>query len=170
MRLRGTTPIPNIFLDEQLKVLSSSAVRVYLKIIRNTLGWRNQEGNHKQRDWISHSQFEMAGVSSRSVTKAIEELLQYGLIKVTDDNGQSLSNPQHRKLAKRIYYAPILEDQVINTHNQAKTPPYTPQNLLSTKEINKRKYSANKHIPDNIRIEQIRQEQERKQRQRNSWI
>jgi hypothetical protein len=168
MSLKGTTPIPNVFLDERMKELSSSAVRVYLKIIRNTLGWRDREGNYKRCDWISHSQFEMAGVSSRSVTKAIEELLNLVLIKVTDDKRQSLSNPQHRKLAKRIYYAPILQTNEINTYNNAKTTSITKQNLPSTKEIDKRKYSANERMPDNVRIHQIQQEQERKQIQRDS--
>ena len=146
MSLKGTTPVPNVFFDEQIKVLSSSAVRVYLKIIRNTLGWRDRDGNYKKRDWISHSQFESVGVSSRSVTNAIEELIKNQLIQVTDDHGQSLHNPQHRKLAKRIYYAPILKTNEVNAYNNVKTAPYTTQNLPSTKEIDKRKYKANEHL------------------------
>jgi len=46
----------------------------------------------------------------------------------------------------------------------------TTQNLPSTKEIDKRKYKANERMPDRARIEQIQQEQERKQMQRDSWV
>ncbi|WP_339883544.1 hypothetical protein [Polaribacter vadi] len=78
-----------------MKELSSFAVRLYLKIIRNTLGWRDREGNYKSFDWISLSQFEMAGVSSRSVTKAIEKLLNLLLIKVTDDKAYPTLNTEN---------------------------------------------------------------------------
>lgn len=170
MSLRGTTPVPNFFLDHRMKILSSSSVRVYLKIIRNTLGWRNPDGGFKRKDWISHSQFEKSGVSSRSVTKAIEELLQHGLIQVTDEKGHSLSNPQNRKLAKRIYYAPILETNEKTTDHKTQTKEKTPQYLPSTKEIDKRKYKANERIPDNVRLQQILLDEEKKQSRRDGWV
>ena len=76
MKLNNTTPVPNIFFDEQIGNLSGSAVRVYLKIVRNLLGWRDEQGRVKERDWISHSQFEKTGLSNRSVTNGIQELLE----------------------------------------------------------------------------------------------
>jgi len=170
MSLRGTTPVPNFFLDHRMKELSSCSVRVYLKIIRNTLGWRDKQGGFKRKDWISHSQFEKSGVSSRSVTKAIDELLQYGLIKVTDEKGYNLSNAQNRKLAKRIYYEPIIETNEITTDNKAKTKENTPKYLPTTKEIYKRKYNANERIPDNVRLQQILMDEEKKQSQRDRWV
>lgn len=169
MSLKGTTPVPNFFLDHRMKELSSSSVRVYLKIIRNTLGWRDPHGGFKKRDWIAHSQFEKVGISIRSVTKAIDELLQFGMIKVTDEKGYNLSNAQNRKLAKRIYYAPIIETNEKITDHKAKSTPIQKQLLPSTKEIDKRKYKANERIPDSVRLQQILEEEEKKQSQRDSW-
>lgn len=169
MSLRGTTPVPNFFLDNRVQELSSSSVRVYLKIIRNTLGWRDTYGGYKRKDWISHSQFEKVGVSSRSVTKAIDELLQHGLIKVTDDNGYNLSNPKNRKLAKRIYYEPIIQTNEKTTNNKAKTKKKSPQYLPTTKENYKRKDKTHR-IPDHIRLQQILLDEEKKQSQRDRWL
>lgn len=172
MTLRGTTPVPNFFLDKRMVDLSASSIRVYLKIIRNTLGWRDENGNVKRRDWIAHSQFAKVGVSSRSVTNAIEELLHHGLIRVTDDKGNSLSDPKRRKLAKRIYYAPILETQAESTNYNAKNDNNKPQNLPTTKEISLQKSSVKntERITDRQRFNQIKDEQQRKQLQRDGWL
>ena len=170
MSLRGTTPVPNFFLDSRMQNISSSSVRVYLKIVRNTLGWRDAQGGFKKKDWISHSQFEKVGVSSRSVTKAIEELLQFGLIRVTDEKGYSLSNPKNRKLAKRIYYSPIIETNEITASYKAHTKENTPKYLPTTKETDKRKYKAEERIPDHVRLQQILMDEEKRQSQRDRWL
>ena len=41
--------------------------------------------------------------------------------------------------------------------------------MRSTKEISLPKYTAKEKIPDHIRMEQIKYEQQRKQMQRDSW-
>ena len=111
MRLNKTTPVPNIFFDKHIAGLSGSAVRVYLKIIRNLLGWRDENGKVKQKDWIAHSQFEKTGLSNRSVTNGIQELLDQNLIQVTDYLNNDLSDPFQRKKAKRVYYSLNQENQ-----------------------------------------------------------
>jgi hypothetical protein len=169
MKLTNTTPVPNVFFDTQIQHLSGSAIRVYLKIIRNVLGWRDENGRPKSKDWIAHSQFEKTGLSNRSVTNGVQELLDNKLIQVTDSLNNDLTDPFTRKKAKRVYYALILKNHEKTTYYNEKTKEIPTQELRSTKEISLPKYSANEHIPDNIRIEQIRQEQERKQRQRDSW-
>ena len=169
MRLNKTTPVPNIFFDKHIAGLSGSAVRVYLKIIRNLLGWRDENGKVKQKDWIAHSQFEKTGLSNRSVTNGIQELLDQNLIQVTDYLNNDLSDPFQRKKAKRVYYALKLEKQEKTTFYNEKTKEIPPQELRSTKEISLPKYSAKDKIPDNVRIEQIRYEQQRKQMQRDNW-
>ena len=181
MTLRGTTPVPNFFLDKRMVDLSASSVRVYLKIVRNTLGWRDQDGNVKGRDWIAHSQFAKVGVSSRSVTNAVDELLQHGLIRVTDDQGNSLSNPKRRKHAKRIFYGPVLETQAETTYNKVKIAPNsantiekTTQVLPTTKENFTKEYRAEtaqgtERLTDSQRIKRIMEEQQNKQIQRDSW-
>ena len=121
------------------------------------------------RNPISHSQFSKVGVSSRSVTSAIDELLTLNLITLTDDTGKSLHDPQQRKRANRIYYA-------LTTQHPAKTTDTTERNNKkptqishSTKEIFTKEYNANERIPDQVRMEQINQEQQRKQMQRDNW-
>ncbi|WP_335974041.1 hypothetical protein [Gaetbulibacter jejuensis] len=170
MRLNKTTPVPNAFFDKHISDLSGSAVRVYLKIVRNLLGWRDENGNVKQRDWISHSQFEKTGLSNRSVTNAIQELLDLKLIETSDYTGVNLSSPQQRKQAKRVYYALVQDNHENSALYNEKTKENTTQNMRTTKEISLPKYSANERIPDHIRIEQIKQEQQRKQMQRDSWL
>ena len=169
MKLNNTTPVPNIFFDEQIGNLSGSAVRVYLKIVRNLLGWRDEQGRVKERDWISHSQFEKTGLSNRSVTNGIQELLEQKRIKVSDYLGNDLSDPNKRKNAKRVYYALQLENSEKTTFYNEKTKEIPTQNMRKTKEISLPKYNANERIPDHIRIEQIKQEQQQKQMQRDSW-
>jgi len=170
MTIKYTTPIPNEFLDTWMVLLSAVSIRVFLKIARNTLGWRDFQGDFKKRDWISHSQFGNIGVSSRSVTTAIDELLSHNLIQVTDEKGDSLNDPKKRKRTHRIYYAihpDITENFALNNE---KTKEITPQNFLSTKEIDKRKYKANERIPDHDRLQQILMEEEKKQSQRDRWV
>ncbi|WP_396602066.1 hypothetical protein [Algibacter sp. R77976] len=170
MKLNNTTPVPNTFFDTHISSLSGSAVRVYLKIVRNILGWRDEQGRVKERDWISHSQFEKTGLSNRSVTNGIQELLEQKLIIVTDYLNNDLTDPYKRKKAKRVYYALQLKNSEKTTFYSEKTKEIPTQNFRPTKEISLPKYNANERIPDHIRLEQIRQEQQRKQMQRDSWL
>ncbi|MFD2916857.1 hypothetical protein [Psychroserpens luteus] len=170
MTLRNTTPVPNVFFDSLMIELSSSAVRVYLKIVRNTYGWRDPQGNVKQRDWISHSQFSKVGLSSRSVTTAIDELLGHNLITLTDDFGNLLNHPKQRKNAKRIYYGLQSNTQVNLAFNKAKNDKNKAQFLPTTKEISSQKYKANERLSDQERMQQILQNEEDKQIRRNNWL
>lgn len=169
MMLNHTTPVPNAFFDAQIGGLSGSAIRVYLKIIRNLLGWRDENRNVKQKDWISHSQFEKAGLSNRSVTNGIQELLDKKLIKVTDYLNNDLTDPFTRKKAKRVYYSLVLDNSEKTTFYNEKTKEEPTNFMRSTKEISLPKYTAKERIPDHIRMEQIKYEQQRKQMQRDSW-
>ncbi|GGG25004.1 hypothetical protein GCM10011344_27080 [Dokdonia pacifica] len=169
MKLNHTTAVPNIFFDKQIGELSGSAIRVYLKIVRNLLGWRDQNGQVKKRDWIAHSQFEKTGLSNRSVTNGIQELLEKQLIQATDYIGNDVSNPKERKHAQRVYYSLILENSEKTTFYNEKTKEKPPHNLRTTKEISLPKYKANERIPDHIRIRQIQEQEQRKQLQRDSW-
>lgn len=171
MTLRNTTPVPNVFFDSLMSQLSSSAVRVYLKIVRNTYGWRDPQGNVKLRDWISHSQFAKVGLSSRSVTTAIDELLKQDLITLTDDYGNPLDHPKKRKNAKRIYYGLKHNTQANPALNKAKNDKNKGQFLPSTKEITtKEMYKANERLTDQERMQQILQNEEEKQIRRDNWL
>ncbi|SDW81994.1 phage replication protein O [Lutibacter oricola] len=170
MTLKNTTPVPNVFFDSVISSLSGSAIRVYLKIVRNTYGWRDQNGNIKSRDWIAHSQFEKLGLSNRSVTNGVQELIDKHLIIVTDESNTSLINTQARKYASKVFYAlPVIPNEN-STLDNVKDDKTKPQNLRTTKEISLQKYKASERIPDNIRIQQIQGHEIRKQQQRNNWL
>jgi len=173
MKLNHTTAVPNIFFDKQISELSGSAIRVYLKIVRNLLGWRDENGQVKKRDWIAHSQFEKAGLSNRSVTNGVEELLEKQLIQVTDYIGNDLSNPKVRKHAQRVYYSLILENSEKTTFYNEKTKEKPPQSMRTTKEISLPKYNVENEqkglLTDSQRIQRILEQEKRKQLQRDSW-
>lgn len=149
--------------------LSPSAIRVYLKIIRNTYGWRDENGYPKKRDWISHSQFEKVGLSNRSVTNAIDELLEKNLITLTDFLGNQLHTPKARKQAQRIFYSINSNNPESFANTHAKIYKTKAQNLRPTKEIQIPKYNANERMPDHVRMQQIIQEEQVKQERRDNW-
>ncbi|WP_188375365.1 hypothetical protein [Winogradskyella haliclonae] len=153
--------------------MSGSALRVYLKIIRNVLGWRDEQGKVKNRDWISHSQFEKTGLSNRSVTNGIQELLDKNLIQVTDHTGNSLQDPVRRKTAKRVYYSPVLENAEKTAFYNAKTKENDCNSYGLQKKFNTKAYTATYEqkgkLTDRQRYEQIKLQQQRKQLQRDSW-
>jgi len=169
MKLSNTTAIPNEFFDELMAKLSSSAIRVYLKIARNTFGWRDENGYPKKRDWISHSQFSKVGISNRSVTNALDELIEKNLIYLTDYSGLPLNTPNQRKQAQRIFYS-IVHNVENTTLTNAKFDPTRTQNLRPTKEISLPRYNANERMPDHIRMQQILQEEAQKQAKRDNWV
>ena len=76
--------LPNAFVDEMLAQVSGNACKVYLLIVRKTRGWQ------KEKDYISYSQIQkITGISSATVSKAIDELSKLGLIKVKTGNEKS---------------------------------------------------------------------------------
>lgn len=79
--------LPNAFVDEMLCKLSGNACKIYLLIVRKTRGW------HKEADKISYSQIQKyTGINHRAtVSKAIDELLEIGLISVQKGNEKSMS-------------------------------------------------------------------------------
>ena len=170
MKLNNTTAVPNAFFDMQMSGLSGSAIRVYLKIVRNTIGWRDPSGRIKERDWIAHSQFEKTGISNRSVTSAIEELLQKRLITVTDYVGNSLNNPTERKKAKRVYYSIVVDNLEKIALQTEKNDQNKPQDLRTTKEIFLQNYNEENASRDQRRIKEILEQEQRKQIQRDRWV
>ncbi len=102
MKYEQTTMVPNIVFDSYLKDLSGTEFKVLLIIIRQTIGWVNTSGTRKERDWISYRCFEeKTGISKKSVTKAIQTLVDQKLILVTDKHGESIHGIRSRK---RRYY------------------------------------------------------------------
>ena len=79
--------LPNAIVDDMLCKLSGNACKIYLLIVRKTRGW------HKEADKISYSQIQKyTGINHRAtVSKAIDELLEIGLISVQKGNEKTMS-------------------------------------------------------------------------------
>lgn len=82
--------VPNAFIDEMLDKISGNACKIYLLIVRKTRGW------NKTADKISYSQIQkFTGVNSRTtISKALDELLDLGLIVM--QNGNEKSSNEYR--------------------------------------------------------------------------
>ena len=106
----GAVPVPNALLDEVLPTLKDTELRVLLIVLRQTLGWRegSETGGwrYKERDWISHSQMvKKTGRGSDAVSKAIDALVQQGLIRVETAAGRGLTTPaERRRHLGRLYF------------------------------------------------------------------
>jgi hypothetical protein len=96
---KKTTQIPNLILDQYLRILSASELKILLVILRQTNGWIDcHTGKRKTRDRISYTQFiEKTGYSRRMLTKAVQSLQNRGLIAITGNKGQSLECSRSRR-------------------------------------------------------------------------
>lgn len=104
-RLSHTTPVPNCLLDGWLPELTDTELRVLLVVVRATWGWQEEQGR-RQRQWLSHRLLQMrTGRSSAAVSKAIEGLVQRGLLAVESGDGQpKLTANERRRERGRLYF------------------------------------------------------------------
>ena len=100
------TRVPDIVFDSLLTHFSGAELKVFLIIIRKTLGWYNsQTKKSKERDWIALSQFQRyTGLSNVSVWKAVDSLSKRQYIMVTDRAGGVLLDANDRKGKTQLYY------------------------------------------------------------------
>lgn len=99
------TPVPNIVFDSMLAHFTGAELKVFLVIVRKTLGWyAPKTGGRKKRDWISSSQFiKETGLSDMSVTTAIASLSDRKYILITDNFGNVLYKSTERK-GRQLYF------------------------------------------------------------------
>lgn len=118
--MKRATPIPNSFFDYHLATLKPSETHVLLTIFRQTIGWQDSyTGGRKKKDWITTSQFmKRTGLSDKTVTSAIDGLIEKQLITVTDLYGNVLYSPEQRRGKTRIYYEPRFK----SSRNSGETP------------------------------------------------
>ena len=107
MYYRNTTQIPNELFDQHLRHLNQSQIKVILVVLRQTLGWIDPKTNQRKRkDWISMTFFvRRTGLTRKSVSIAIEELIQKELLIALDYYEDELRLPKDRRGKKKIYYA-----------------------------------------------------------------
>lgn len=107
---KRTTFVPNYLFDDFLPHLSESELKVYLVIIRQTLGWHDKRtGKRKIRDRITNGQFKTkTGLSDRSINRAIQKLIIRKLIEVTNGKREVLRLGSERKGQPILYYRGII--------------------------------------------------------------
>ena len=107
MHYRYSTQLPNEIVDQYLPYLPVSQLKVLLVVIRQTIGWRDKKtGKPKRKDWISISLFsKKTGLTYKSVSIAIKELIEKELIVALDYHEQELHTSKDRRGKKRIFYA-----------------------------------------------------------------
>lgn len=105
-----TTQVPNSLFDKFLSILTVAELKVILVIIRQTNGWINlTTKKRKSRDCITYRQFMYkTGLSRRIISQAVQNLIEKGLISVTNYDNQPLLFPKHRKGKRYLYYAPLI--------------------------------------------------------------
>lgn len=168
MELKNTTPVPNgIF--EHMKRLNGTELKALLLIIRQTIGWKDPStGKRKTRDWIANRQFvEKAGISDRSVTSAIQGLIEKGLIEATDHHNNTLQHPQDRQKSPQVFYGLTVDNPAKLTVTPAISLQKRPQELRTTKETLQK--SREQEFPLFTQRERIEREEERMQFRRNRW-
>lgn len=109
-----TTPVPNAVF-EYIPSLSEAELKLYLIILRQTLGWKEKKSNERKvYDWISASQFgRKTGLSRRAISTAVRSLTYRNLILIADEHGTVLHTPQSRKGKIRLYYR-VAVDTVVD--------------------------------------------------------
>ena len=112
-------PVPAIYIDQVMPTLSDSEWRILCVVIRQTLGWVDEQSpnGRKERDWITQSQFrEKTGGKSRdSISLGIASLVKRGLVVVENREGKLLSTPKSRQTNRdRLYFrlVPIESEQL----------------------------------------------------------
>jgi len=165
------TRVPNFFLDEYIYQLSESALKVYLTVVRKTIGWQ------KDKDFISYSQIQkMSNLSENSIIKGIKELLEKGLIethKFGVGKGTKISYEIKNKTSESLVSGTtvkenipskfeVIDDQketntinneVINTANTSNFAALNPPNtakFADTKELLIKKEEENKELNKDV--------------------
>lgn len=105
--ISGTTPFPNVLLDEVLPRLKDTEWRLLCVVVRQTLGHYDYATKaRKERDWITRAQLKArTGRNTEALSLAIETLVSQGYITAQNGRGRPLPTPaERRKNHSRIYY------------------------------------------------------------------
>lgn len=163
MKLKNTTPIPNVVLDNYLPTLKGVELKLLLIIIRQTLGWQ------KDHDWLTVGQLvKRTGASRRRISEAIKSLLEKRLINLYDVNGKLLDCPAARKGNGMIFYSCALVNNAKKVHypeqefyfNKDKIARDPEQFLPTTKETNtkcsRQEMQSNESLADRAKVNDVR--------------
>lgn len=162
MNYKKTTQIPNELLDNLFQY-KPSKVLLILVILRQTNGWYDPKTKkRKTRDWISYAQFQSkTGLSRKTISKGINELITQNIIKATNRKGKILTTPNDRQGKIGIFYTCLLGhknkrfETYVNKGVEHIT--YLPITKLTTTKLNKQKNDKKRtgKISDYERINEI---------------
>lgn len=115
MMYERTTQVPNVLLDYFLPLLTEAELKLTLVIIRQTFGWIDKHtGMRKERDRLSGSQLrERTGLSKRIITKAVQSLIDKGLLEVSERKGNVLLFSCDRKGKSYLFYRVKIPEQIL---------------------------------------------------------
>ncbi|MEO0899596.1 MAG: replication protein [Bacteroidota bacterium] len=105
------TMIPNEVIDVYLRELKPGELKVLLVVLRQTLGYSQGKGSKRRKiqDWISISQFkEKTGCDGKTISLAIQSLIDLGIVSVSDGQGNKLASAQKRRGKRRLYFRQTL--------------------------------------------------------------
>ena len=104
--MKETTMVPNIVFDKLIAEITPSELQVLLIIIRQTNGWVDKRtGKRKTRDRITQRYFmRKTGLTRKTVSRAFQGLIYKRYIRITDYEGNCLSDPALRKGRAYMYF------------------------------------------------------------------
>ena len=145
------TPVPNCIFDTYMPSLTEAELKVLLVVIRQTLGWKDRHtGGRKQRDRITASQFGVkTGLSKRVITKAIDRLVQKGLVSVSDFHGVQLRSAFERKGKAYLFYSLTIPAH-LTTETKAQSIPGSAHNVHHNKTKRKEARQSDTHFSGHI--------------------
>lgn len=150
-------------MDELLKTVSFSELKIILTIIRKTVGMMHPTivGKRLDKAWISQKLFMVCtSLSGRAVSSAIDSLVIKGLIEVTDSNENLLHSKKKRRGASRLYFASRLrlEPNPKQTSELTCTKPVNTSHTIKLNNKTKSCYTSSqglKRLSDIERYQQI---------------
>ena len=153
MLYKQTTQVPNFFFDQYLKTFTEAEMKVFLVILRQTIGWVNKKtGKRKERDRITIKWFIHAtGLSPRAISKSLSSLCLKKHILITDYQGNELFEANKRRGKSYLYYA-MNQPKYITTGTYARNAPEPKHETLYNKT---KYYKTNRTKLSNQKFEHI---------------
>ena len=94
--------------DKYLPIVKPTEAVIMMIIFRQTIGWIDiKTKKRKLKDWITNSQFQKkSGLTDKTISQAIQGLVDRRLITVTDSQGNELPTPESRRRKGKLFYGP----------------------------------------------------------------
>ena len=155
LTLPAYTPFPSRLLDTVMPTLSDTEWRVLCIVVRSTCGWEDGQRGRKAQDWLTQSQLKQrTGRASEAISRAIDGLVQKGLILVCDEVGKPLATPQERRrctgrmlfcMSPQTLVAPQEASGGVGASPQSGAAEERAGDQATSSSISKEGYSQNEH-------------------------